>query len=219
MYYLLEWLNGLLRLENVSAILGSLRRRILGQNFLEMRITLNNETILPPVWGDLEIRGYSEHLEKQCISLLNSIGSLGLWYPSRFKKEILPSVEDPLNDIFVICDGNAVVGFAVLHNKSPSNNLPEVGYVAVRPESRGKKLGYKLLMYILAEMKKRNIYQAYLKTDSFRLPAIKTYLKVGFHPHIKDGKERSRWEEAMDKLGVSLGGSGEGKNNTKIVQK
>lgn len=199
MYYLFEWLNGLLRLENINAIMGSLKRRIFKLGFLEMRIMLNNGTVpFRPVDG-VEIRGYSEHLENECIELLNSVGSLGLWNRSRFQKDILSSVEDVKQDIFIVGSDNSVVGFAVIHKKPFTGNTREIGYVAVRPESRGKKLGYKLLMHILAEMKRRNIDSAYLRTDSFRLPAIKTYLKCGFYPHVKNENEKRRWQDAMDK--------------------
>ena len=206
--YLFDWLNGLLRIENIGAIWGSLKRRIFRLGFLEMRADINN--VLPsPVWGDIEITGYSEYLERQCIDLLNSVGSLGLWRPSRFHKDILASVENPDRDIFIICDANYAIGFAVLHKRLPNCDLPEVGYVAVRPKNRGKKLGYKLLMYILAEMKKRNMSQAYLRTDSFRLPAIRTYLKAGFYPYMKGEVDRRRWQKALNKLMVNLNNSGE----------
>lgn len=196
--YLFDWLNGLLRIENIGAIWGSLKRRIFRLGFLEMRADINN-VLSSPVWSDIEIIGYSEHLENECIKLLNSVGSLGLWNRSRFQKDILSSVEDVKQDIFIVCSDNPVAGFAVIHKKPPTGNIREIGYVAVRPESRGKKLGYKLLMYILAEMRRRNIASVYLRTDSFRLPAIKTYLKCGFYPHIKNENEKRRWQDALDK--------------------
>lgn len=214
MHHFLEWLSGLLRLENISAIIGSLKRRVFKLNFLEMRITLDDEATPSPPLDGMTIGGYSEHLEKECIKLLNSVGNLGLWNQSRFQREILPSIEDVKRDIFIIYNNASVVGFAVLHKKSLNNDLTEIGYIAVKPESRGKKLGYKLLMYILAEAKRRNIAQVYLRTDSFRIPAIKTYLKCGFHPYIKDENEKRRWQKVMKKLKVNTVNGGE----YKIIQ-
>lgn len=200
MYYLLEWLNGLLVVENINAIVKSLKRRIFRFNFLEMRADLNAEEISSQIWDDMDIRGYSECFEKNCISLLNSVGSLGLWNRARFQNDILSSVEDTKNDIFVVCRADFTIGIAVIHKKSLSNNLNEIGYVAVRPEYRGERIGYKLLMYVLTEMKRRNINQTYLRTDSFRIPAIKTYLKCGFYPYIKNENEKKRWQNVMNKI-------------------
>lgn len=201
MYYLLEWISSLFRTENINAIMGSLKRRIFRLNFLEMRISLNNKTINIPSRDGFVIRGYSKYFEDGCISVLNSAGSLGPWNKSRFKREILLSVADMPNDIFIVCDGDTVAGITVFHKKSPVNGLNEIGYVAVRPGYRGKKLGYKLLMHILAEINQRNIACIYLRTDSFRIPAIKTYLKTGFYPYMKNKNECKRWERIMRKIG------------------
>lgn len=203
MDYILEWLKGLLRFENIIVILGTLKRRILRQDHLQMRIDLNESARLSQIWSDLDIRGYSEDLERECISLLNSVGSLGLWNQSNFRQNILLSMEDPKKDIFCVHSAGSVVGISVLHKRSQFNNLREIGYVAVRPEYRGKKLGYKLLMYILAEMGRRHIYHAYVRVNVFRIQAIKTYLNVGFHPYIRNENEKNRWLRVMKKLTIS----------------
>jgi len=197
MYYQFKWLFGLLRRENVKAVLGSLKRRIFKLNFLEMRIDLNNAKIPYQSHLNTAIKGYSSDLEEKCISLLNSVGSLGFWDQSRFQKKILNTVDNAKNDIFIVSSSVSPVGFAVLHKKTLSNGLREVGYIAVRPENRGKRLGYELIIHILTEMKKRGIEQAYLRTDSFRIPAIKTYLKCGFYPYIKNESEKKRWQSVM----------------------
>lgn len=197
--YLLEWLKGLLRAENLRAAAGSLNRRILRRNFLEMDIALGDETLSPSSDAP-EIRRYSEDLEGECIGLLNSIVSLGFWSRCRFRKKILSSVENPGEDIFVLCETGSVAGFAVLHKRARGCDSSEIGYIAIRPESRGKKLGYRLIMHLLAEMRKRKIPRAYLLTDSFRIPAIKTYLRVGFRPDIKNEGEQKRWRKIMDKI-------------------
>jgi dTDP-4-amino-4,6-dideoxygalactose transaminase/N-acetylglutamate synthase-like GNAT family acetyltransferase len=197
MYYQFKWLIRLLSRENIKAIIGSLKRRIFKLNFLEMRIDFNNAKIPSQSHENIAIKVYSSDLEKGCISLLNSVGSLGFWDQSRFHKEILNTVDDAKNDIFVVSNSGSPIGFAVLHKKSLSSGLREVGYIAVRPENRSKRLGYKLIIHILIEMKKRGIYQAYLRTDSFRIPAIKTYLKCGFHPYIKSENEKKRWQSVI----------------------
>jgi N-acetylglutamate synthase-like GNAT family acetyltransferase len=120
-----------------------------------------------------------------------------------FRKLILSSVEDPTRDIFILLEENSVVGFTVIHKRNLYDNSAEVGYVAVSPNSRGKKLGYKLLAYILSEMKRRSFSYAYLKTDSFRTPAIKTYFKCGFSPCIRNENQRKRWEDVINKININ----------------
>lgn len=198
------WVKSLFTFENIRAVLGSLKRRIFRLSFLEMRISLSGKSFPSPVFEDVKVEGYSERLEKGCINLLNSIGSLGFWNPRKFGDEILSTVENPREDIFILSEGNLVVGLTVLHKKSLSDNSAELGYVAVKPENRGKKLGYNLLLHILARMKNRGINYGYLKTDSFRLMAIKTYLNAGFHPYIRNDNERKRWQKALDKLGMNI---------------
>ena len=196
------WFKSLLTFENIKAVLGSLKRRIFRLSFLEMRINLSGKSFPSPVFEDVKVDGYSGRLEKGCIHLLNSIGSLGFWNPRKFGNEILSTVENPREDIFILSEGSSVVGLTVLHKRSLSNNCAEIGYVAVKPENRGKKLGYNLLLHVLAQMKNRNIDYGYLKTDSFRLGAIKTYLNTGFRPYIRNDNERKRGRKALNKLGM-----------------
>jgi mycothiol synthase len=195
--HLVEWLQGLLRIENIKAVLGSLKRRLFKLNFLEMRIDLKDKIISSPIWGDYSIRGYSEDLDEQCMSVLNSVGNLGFWNRARFRQSILSKVDDPEQDIFLVCGAGLIVGMTVLHMPTEKHTLPEIGYVGVRPEYRGKKIGYRLLMHILAEAKKRQIPKLFLRTDSFRIAAIKTYINVGFTPYITGDNVRKRWQRVM----------------------
>lgn len=194
---LAEWLQGLLRIENIKAVLGSLKRRLFKLDFLEMRIDLTDKIISSPIWDDYSIQKYSEDLDEQCMSVLNSVGNLELWNRGRFRHAILSKVDHPEQDIFLVCDAGLIVGMAVLHRPTEKHTLPEIGYVAVRPEYRGKKIGHRLLMHILAETKKRQISQLVLRTDSFRIAAIKTYINVGFTPYITGDNVRKRWQRVM----------------------
>lgn len=198
------WFKSLLTFENIKAVLGSLKRRIFKLNFLEMRISLNEEPFPPSAFEGVELKGYSGQLEDGCINLLNSIGSLGFWNQERFSDEILSTVENPAKDIFILVEAGSIVGLTVLHKKSLSDNCAEIGYVAVKPENRSRKLGYNLLLHVLSQMKNRGMDYGYLKTDSFRLGAIKTYLNTGFRPYIRNDNERKRWQKALDKLGMNI---------------
>ncbi|MCC7017859.1 MAG: GNAT family N-acetyltransferase, partial [Rhodospirillales bacterium] len=57
-----------------------------------------------------------------------------------------------------------------------------VGYlhmVGVRPRHNGKGLGYQISLACLLQMLHEGRRAALLQTDDYRIPAIKTYLKLG----------------------------------------
>jgi mycothiol synthase len=68
-----------------------------------------------------------------------------------------------------------------------------VHYVAASPHHAGKKLGYLVSLATLHEFVQMNCQSAVLDTDDFRLPAVKTYLNLGFAPHHSDDSHAQRW--------------------------
>jgi len=84
----------------------------------------------------------------------------------------------------------------------------KVGYVhmlGVVPEHQGKGLGYALVLCTLHFFKDRGFQEAVLDTDDFRLPAIKTYLNLGFEPVYVDEGHLSRWKTVLAKLEEARG--------------
>jgi len=49
----------------------------------------------------------------------------------------------------------------------------------------------------------RGYERIYLLTDDWRLPAIATYLSLGWEPYIYDEQMRERWERVMAQLARS----------------
>jgi mycothiol synthase len=75
-----------------------------------------------------------------------------------------------------------------------------VHWVATDPAYRGQSLGYIASLRVLHDFVELGCHDAILRTDDFRLPAIKTYLKLGFIPEPQDDSQPARWEEIMAKL-------------------
>ena len=71
----------------------------------------------------------------------------------------------------------------------------ELGWVAVRPEHRGRGLAYEVCRRGLLFAKSLKHHYTYLTTEDFRLSAIKTYLRLGFEPEITEPDHRARWDE------------------------
>ena len=79
----------------------------------------------------------------------------------------------------------------------------ECGYlhmVGAIPEYTGLRLGYSVVLDALYEMKRQSRTSSVLTTDDFRIPAIKTYIKLGYLPVINDNDHCKRWQSIFDLL-------------------
>jgi len=103
--------------------------------------------------------------------------------------------------LFVVRDGEAV-GTATAWQVIGCP--PEIGYlhyVGVLPSETGKRLGYQISLAALHKMVKEGRKAAVLLTDDFRIPAIKTYIKLGFHPVLVHENQRIRWRKVFAQMG------------------
>jgi mycothiol synthase len=75
-----------------------------------------------------------------------------------------------------------------------------VHMVCVRPEHRGHALGYWLTLATLHYFRAHGFVRAILNTDDFRLPAIQTYLRLGFVPDVVHENHPDRWVEVLSRL-------------------
>jgi len=74
-------------------------------------------------------------------------------------------------------------------------------YVAVLPEARGMRLGYWVSLAALHQMRREGNTHALLETQDHRLPAIKTYFKLGFAPDLTGHESYpERWERILEQI-------------------
>ena len=73
-------------------------------------------------------------------------------------------------------------------------------YVAVRDAHQGKRLAFSLCAAVLERHRALNHRGCFLTTDDFRLPAIKTYLNLGFLPVLWSEDARERWDSVLKEL-------------------
>lgn len=76
-------------------------------------------------------------------------------------------------------------------------------FVEVKETEKGKRLGYVATEQVLDYVDSHAIQTTYLKTDEFRIPAIKIYLKLGFRPVMWDADMRERWFPILKELGYN----------------
>ncbi len=101
----------------------------------------------------------------------------------------------PLAGIFFATYEDRPVGTACtfLH-PGERGDVAELGWVAVHPLHRGHGLAAQVCRAVLGFVRELGHGYAYLVTEDFRLPALKTYLRLGFEPELTDPSHPERWE-------------------------
>ena len=90
-------------------------------------------------------------------------------------------------------DGDAAATLTVI-----CDYINKEGYihmVACKPQYRGRGLGNALCVLSVRTLMLAGMETAYLTTDDFRIPAIKSYLRAGFFPDLSTEDFKSRWKK------------------------
>ena len=107
----------------------------------------------------------------------------------------------PERVMFACADGRPAATACAWYRE---NYGPETGYihmVGALPEYKGRGLGYIICLAALLKLREEGFSRAVLTTDDFRLPAIKTYLKLGFEVNLSSHESiPARWGDIMGKL-------------------
>jgi mycothiol synthase len=106
--------------------------------------------------------------------------------------------------IFFIRHGNEDVATAAAYLVPPTlmPNCGTLHYVGTLPNHTGRRLGRLASLAALQRMREEGLARGTLLTDDFRLPAIKTYLRLGFIPMLVDENQRERWRGIFAALGL-----------------
>lgn len=91
-------------------------------------------------------------------------------------------------------EGPAATATAICQEGGKQGYLHMVGAL---PKHSGKRLGYEVSLHALHKMRSKGMTSCKLDTDDFRLPAIVTYFKLGFHPAPEDEEEKERWRQVL----------------------
>lgn len=123
------------------------------------------------------------------------------WSAERVRQEFVDSSH--VQKMFVI-DYNGVpvatASAALRPEAYPDSGY--VHYVAAHPEHGGKRLGYIASLAVLHEFVRLGCRDAVLETDDFRLPAVRTYLNLGFIPETRHESHPARWAAVEANLAV-----------------
>ena len=127
--------------------------------------------------------------------------STASWTPADFQRAMLEPEGLAPEQIFVVKDvSGRVVATATAWQKAPDKGYLHM--VSARPECRGMHLGAIVVKAVMDWFAAHGVAEIMLTTDDFRLPAIKTYLHLGFLPDLYDFDMADRWKAIYRKLGV-----------------
>lgn len=123
------------------------------------------------------------------------------WDTARLHEWLLRVLPDGFFLIVHLVTGEIVATTMATHH--PSDLHPfggELGWVAGSPEHKGKGLGMTVCAAVTARFIRGGYRRIYLKTDDWRLPAIKIYLKLGYQPFLFLPDMEARWKDVCEKL-------------------
>jgi mycothiol synthase len=123
------------------------------------------------------------------------------WTPDRVVRDLLdePSVAEVL-----VIDGEH--GLLATASARYVDQFPTAGYVhwvGTDPAFRGRSLGRSVCLAVLERFRRDGRMAAVLETDDPRLPAIASYLGLGFVPSYAAPDHETRWSAVFAQLAAS----------------
>lgn len=95
--------------------------------------------------------------------------------------------------------GRAVATVTVIFDTVKADGY--IHMVAVSEGYRGRGIGTYMNALSVYLLKTHGMKTAYLTTDDWRIPAIKSYLRAGFVPDLSTDDFRARWDRVLSEIG------------------
>lgn len=121
------------------------------------------------------------------------------WTPSRAREAFVEDPYVPATFVVRSSDGRllATASAQWIPAYSPDGFLH---WVATAPEARGMGLGALVSLAAMHRLRELGFPASRLSTDDERIPAIRTYLRLGFLPVVVDETHPGRWRALADQL-------------------
>ena len=109
----------------------------------------------------------------------------------------------PSGWFFIVHDATGIIVTTAMatHNPTPFHPFGgELGWVAGDPDHKGHGLGHTVCAAVTNRFLSAGYQNIYLLTDDWRLPALKTYLKLGYQPFLFTPDMADRWQVICEQL-------------------
>jgi len=136
-----------------------------------------------------KLRSYHESDKNQYITLMEKSGFTDF---HTIIDNVLKNPLSPTGIFFVTYEDTLVATACALEKDKQS---AELGWVAVDPEHRGKKLSLVTCTSVINFLLDKKYNEIFLLTDHWRTAAIKIYLKLGFEPVHDSAADRFLWAD------------------------
>jgi mycothiol synthase len=148
----------------------------------------------------LSLRAYREGDAEGFLDVMELAG-FGRWDPERFRGYLHRILPEGLFFVVDEATGKIVATAQALHGANDQHPFGgELGWVAGDPAYRGRGLGMAVCAAVTRRFLQAGYRRIYLKTDDFRLPALKTYLKLGYEPFLFAPDMAERWRAICGQL-------------------
>jgi mycothiol synthase len=150
------------------------------------------------------LRVYQDADDQQLLDLLSSDGEpMGEAGWQEYRNKLLPNglflIED-LRDARLIATAGAV------HNPNPGRYYfpfgGELGYLIVAQDRRRQGLGTAVCSAVVRRLRSAGYENIRVCVQEHRLPAIRTYLQLGFEPFLHSVEVEQRWQRVFDTLNL-----------------
>lgn len=155
---------------------------------------------LGPFAEEYQLRTYREGDEDGWMELLNANGQLGKWDREKIRSELDGALVKEAQ-YFVVCGEQIVATAGVYGRPWNGSDAWEIGWVAAHPDHLGKNLGGQVTAAAVTAALEQPSRPIFLRTDDFRIPALKVYLHLGFVPDYQHSSYEGRWREIFAVLG------------------
>ncbi len=163
-----------------------------------------NESKVPEIPEGFILRTFKSGDEENYMNLMRHAG-FEYWDEKLVERVKENALED---GIFFLVEKSTgrLAATAMANRLNPENNVygAELGWVGAEPEFRGKHLATIACLAVQERFSREGYKKACLNTDDFRLPALKTYISLGWLPVLMDKEYEKRWDRVYKKLGMQL---------------
>ncbi|MDW7658890.1 MAG: GNAT family N-acetyltransferase [Bacillota bacterium] len=105
---------------------------------------------------------------------------------------------------FICYQDSPVATASAWHQSTNGESVGTLHMVGNLKAYAGRGLGAQVCLAALYQMKMEGRHFAVLTTDAYRIPAIKTYLRIGFVPMLTHESHQKSWTDILPQIGGEM---------------